>query len=144
MLVSYIAGMDDGTQNKNSPEGKRVLLVDDDNFLLDMYSVKFTGAGFTVRACLSVQAALTTLRGGFQPDAIVFDLTMPEYDGFSFLETLRSEGLAPNAIKIALTNQGSDEEKIKTEALGAHRYIVKASMIPSEVVTAVGAELAKK
>ena len=133
--------------NSEVPEkgGKQsVLLLDDDKFLLDMYSMKFTGAGFIVQACLSVKEALDALRGGFQADAIVFDLVMPEWDGFSLLQALESEHLAPNAIKIALTNQSNDEEKAKAESLGTSRYIVKASMIPSEVVATVVQELSKK
>ncbi len=136
--------MNTETAARENGSKKSVLLMDDDKFLLDMYSMKFTAAGFVVHACLSVKEALETLRSGFQADALVFDLVMPEWDGFSFLQALEAEHLAPNAIKIALTNQGNDEEKAKAESLGVSRYIVKASMIPSEVVEAVGQELTKK
>lgn len=121
-----------------------VMLVDDDKFLVDMYSMKFTQAGYTVHACLSVDAGLDVLRGGFIPDVILFDLVMPKNDGFSLLETVRSEKLAPNAILIALSNQGDDEAKQRALALGASRYIVKASMIPSEVLQSVEEELKQK
>jgi CheY-like chemotaxis protein len=121
-----------------------VLLIDDDKFLADMYSMKFAKENYTIEACLSVKDALTVLRGGFVPDVILFDLTMPEQDGFSFLQTLREEKLAPNAVKIALTNQSEDSEKQKAAELGATRYIVKASMIPSEVVNTVAEELGKR
>ena len=69
---------------------------------------------------------------------------MPEQDGFSLLQTISKEGLAKGAALIALTNQSDDSEKVKAEGLGADRYIVKASMIPSEVVSVVGEEIAKK
>ena len=121
-----------------------ILLLDDDKFLVDMYGMKFANAGFLVHTCLSVSDALQMLRGGFPADAVVFDLVMPEHDGFSFLETLRSEKIAPGAVAIALTNQSSDSEKKRLEELGIDRYIVKASMIPSEVVEAVKEEIAKK
>ncbi len=121
-----------------------VLLVDDDKFLINMYSLKFTSAGFQVQACLSVGDALDMLRGGFVPAAIVFDLVMPERDGFSFLEELTSGHLAPSAVRVALTNQNDDAEKARVEHLGVDRYIIKASMIPSEVVNAVSEEIAKK
>lgn len=119
-----------------------ILLIDDDKFLLDMYGMKFSQGGYTVEACLSANEALGILRGGFQPDVILFDLTMPELDGFSFLKAIADEHLAVEAIKIALTNQ-SEEEKAKALELGASRYIVKASMIPSEVVGTVNEEFAK-
>lgn len=121
-----------------------VLLTDDDKFLLDMYSMKFTQQGYTVEACLSVDDALRVLRDGFVPDAIVFDIAMPERDGFSFLQTLHDEHLALNAVRAALTNQSDDSEKTKAMSLGAELYLIKASMIPSEVVNIVGEALAKK
>ncbi|OGG53492.1 hypothetical protein A2851_04200 [Candidatus Kaiserbacteria bacterium RIFCSPHIGHO2_01_FULL_53_29] len=120
-----------------------ILLVDDDKFLLDMYGMKFSGAGYVVEACSSGNEALRILRGGFKPDVILFDLTMPELDGFTFLKMLSDEHLGQVALKIALTNQSDNVEKNKAAELGATLYIVKASMIPSEVVNTVGVELAK-
>ena len=121
-----------------------VLLVDDDKFLIDMYSIKLTAGNYHVQACLSVADALAALRDGFRADAIVFDILMPEQDGFAFLQALSKEGLAKGAALIALTNQSDDSEKTKVEGLGVDRYIIKANMIPSEVVTVVGEEIAKK
>ena len=117
---------------------KKILLVDDDKFLVDMYSMKFTEEGYAVHTCLSATDALRALRGGLVPDAIVFDLTMPELDGFSLLGTVIQEKLAQGAVKIALTNQSDDYEKKRIMDLGADDYIVKASAIPSEVVDIVG------
>ena len=114
-----------------------VLLVDDDKFLLDMYSMKFTKEGFTVQSCLSVNDAIDALRGGFVADAVLFDITMPERDGYALLLALRDEHLAAGAKKIALTNQATDLEKAKASELGADEFLVKASMIPSEVVAKV-------
>ena len=115
----------------------KVLLIDDDKFLIDLYSLKFSNQGFEVHAAQSVNAAIEALKSGFQPDAVVFDLVMPERTGFSLLEALRDEKLAPGAVRIALTNESDDTERKRAEELGADKYIVKATMIPSEVVTAV-------
>jgi CheY-like chemotaxis protein len=114
-----------------------ILLVDDDKFLLDMYSMKFTQEGNNVQSFRSSKEALSALRGGFKADAVVFDLVMPEQDGFEFIKILKNEKLATNAILVALTNQGEDEERKKTEELGADAYIVKASTIPSGVVSTI-------
>jgi DNA-binding response OmpR family regulator len=119
-----------------------VLLIDDDKFLLDMYTMKFTQEGYAVHGCLSVKDGLDTLRKGFAADAVVFDLIMPEYDGFSLLETIRAEKLVPNAVKIALTNQSDEADQARAKELGADSCCVKASMIPSEVVNMVGKEIA--
>lgn len=130
--------------NTVSPTKGAVLLVDDDKFLVEMYASKFVREGFTVQACISVGDALEHLRHGFAADAIIFDLVMPERDGFSFLEALSSEKLATNAVKIALTNQGEEVEKTRTMSLGADMYIVKASKIPSEVVNIASEEIARR
>lgn len=119
-----------------------ILLVDDDKFLLDMYSMKFVQEGFNVQSSLSARDALDALRGGFDAQAVLFDLTMPECDGYEFLQTMEKENLAPKALKIALTNQSTDEEKKKTLELGADDFLVKATMIPSEVVNKVKQDLA--
>ncbi len=131
------------SETTNTTKGV-VLLVDDDKFLLDMYVMKFTAMGYSVNACLSAKEALVLLRGGFTPDVILFDITMPELDGFSFLRAVSEEHLAPVSIKIALTNQNDDAERMKIADLGAMRYIVKANMIPSEVVNTITEELTKR
>ena len=127
----------------DTPKGT-ILLLDDDKFLSDMYGIKFSAAGFSVHTSLSTEDALKALREGLKPDDSVFDLVMPNHDGFSFLQSLISEHLVQGAVLVALTNQGDDAEKTKAESLGVDRYIVKASMIPSEVVSAVQEEMAKK
>ena len=127
----------------DTPKGS-ILILDDDKFLVEMYGMKFTSNGYKVQTCLSTNEALEALKGGFNPDCIIFDLVMPERDGFSFLQALSESKLAEGAALIALTNQSIDSEKAKAENLGVDRYIVKASMIPSEVVSAVEEEIKKK
>lgn len=131
---------DQVTQSKGQKPS--VMLVDDDKFLLDMYSLKFTQAGFVVYPCFSVEEALQHVRGEAKPDLILFDITMPGEDGFVLLQKLREEKLAPNAKLVALTN--SDSDKQRAEEFGVARYVIKATMIPSEVVTMVKGELGIK
>ncbi|OGG54667.1 hypothetical protein A3C20_01960 [Candidatus Kaiserbacteria bacterium RIFCSPHIGHO2_02_FULL_55_25] len=121
-----------------------ILLVDDDKFLLDMYSMKFVQEGYSVQACLSGHDAIAALKTGFVPDAILFDLTMPECDGFEFLQILTKEGLAKTAIKLALTNQSTDAERQKAIELGADQFLVKATLVPSEVVNTVNTALSAR
>ena len=121
-----------------------IMLVDDDKFLLDMYSVKFSQAGYAVEPCFSTHEALQKLRGGLKPAVILFDVTMPGEDGFALVETITKEKLAPGARLIALTNQGNDADKKHAEEIGIHKYCIKASMIPSEVVAMVKEEIGKK
>ena len=131
---------------EQKPEGAQgvVMILDDDQFLADMYSVKFIQKGYTVEAYQSARDALTALRGGIKPQGILFDIVMPDQDGFEFMRVLKTEKLGEGAACIALTNQSSDQDRAKMMELGADAYIVKASMIPSEVVTATLAEIGKK
>ena len=115
----------------------KILIVDDDKFLLDMYPVKFTQLGFDVNTSLGSMDALTKLREGFKPDIILTDLLMPAMDGFELLEKIKEENLAQDAKIIILSNKGERADIDKGIALGADGYIIKASVIPSEVVEKV-------
>lgn len=116
---------------------KKILIVDDDKFLLNMYSIKFDKNGFDVTIATSGTDAIDILRNGLKPDIIVMDLVMPIMDGFMMFENFKKEKLATDAIYIMLTNQGLLSDINRAKALGAHGYIVKATTIPSEVVEEV-------
>ena len=120
-----------------------VLIVDDDKFLLDMYTLKFKDCGCNVEALSDPVKALDRLRTGEPPGIVLLDIVMPTMSGFEFLETVRKEGLAKNASVIMLSNQGQQEDIDKATKLGAHGYIIKASAIPSEVCDKV-IEFSKK
>ncbi|MDO8573029.1 MAG: response regulator [bacterium] len=116
---------------------KRVLIVDDDKFLLDMYTTKFNENNFDVVAALGSLEALVKIREGINPDIALLDVVMPAMDGFELLETIKREKLAPNAKVIILSNLGQQSDIDKGNALGADGYIVKANATPSEVVEKV-------
>ncbi|MEX0672481.1 MAG: response regulator [Candidatus Paceibacterota bacterium] len=122
---------------------KSLLIVDDDEFLVNMYATKFEKAGHSVETTTSSEQALGKLRDGYSPDIIVLDIIMPNIDGLELLEVIKNEKLAPNSIVIMLTNQGGDEQIDTAKKLGAVGYIVKATSIPSEVVEKVMAISAK-
>ncbi|NQV88615.1 MAG: response regulator [Parcubacteria group bacterium] len=115
----------------------KILIVDDDKFLLTMYVMKFKKHGFDAVSSVGSNDALEKLRGGFSPDILVLDIIMPGVDGLELLSIIRKEKLAPDAVVIMLTNQGGSEEIEKAKSLGANSYIVKATSIPSEVVEEV-------
>ena len=121
----------------------KVFIVDDDKFLLDMYSVKFKEQGLDVEVSETGLDALSKLRNGLKPDVLLLDIVMPGVDGFGILETIRKEKLGGNPALIVLSNQGQEEDIIRAKKLGADDYIVKASAVPSEVLEQVIA-VAKK
>ena len=124
-------------------QNKKIFIVDDDSFLLDMYALKFSQAGYEVTTALGALPALEKLRGGFVPDVILLDIVMPVVDGFEFLEKMRTEALAPAAIHIVLANRGQEADIARAKELGAAGFIVKASTTPAEVITQVADIISK-
>lgn len=116
---------------------KKILIVDDDQFLLNMYSIKFKKFGFDVDTAAGGQEVLNKLRDGAAPDVLLLDLVMPSMDGLELLEHIRQEKFVPNATVIVLSNQNQPADIERAKNLGIASYIVKASSIPSEVVAEV-------
>ena len=114
----------------------RVYLTDDDRFLLDLYALKFKNAGHEVHAFSGGEELLAQLRKDtVAPDALLVDVIMPGMSGFDTLAAIRKEKLAATSKLIILSNQGQDSDIEKAKSLGADGYIIKASAIPSEVLT---------
>ena len=122
---------------------KQILLVDDDEFLLDMYAVKFRELGFDVHTSAQGEEALEKLRSGLQPDAIVFDMVMPGMDGEKLLTALHEEKSVRGAKLVALSNQADPEIMEKAKEIGVDAYILKANTVPSQVVSDVAKILEK-
>jgi len=116
---------------------KKILLVDDDSFLLDMYAMKFSKSGYEVQTADSTEAGLKVIRDGYIPDIMLVDIVMPGADGLEMVSTVRAEKLAPAAVIIMLTNQGSSDDVARSRKLNVDGYIVKATTIPSEVLSEV-------
>ena len=124
-------------------EKRKILIIDDDGFLLDMYALKFSQNNFDVYTADSGVGALEKLRGGLQPDIILTDIVMPEMDGFEMLEKINSEKLAIDSIKVILSNKGQQSDIERGNSLGVDGYIIKANSTPVEVINEVKEILAK-
>ena len=79
------------------PNNKKIFIIDDDSFLIDMYSLKFTQAGFLVESFLDPSIALEKLRAGGKPDVLLVDIVMPVMTSFELLEKINPENLAGSA-----------------------------------------------
>lgn len=118
-------------------KSRKILFVDDDKFLLDMYALKFSKNNFEVNAAQGPEEALKVVRGGFDPDIMLIDVVMPGMDGIELLGTLRKEGLLKKTVVIMLTNQGLPDDIARAKKLNVDGYIIKATTIPSEVFSEV-------
>ncbi|MFZ1019513.1 MAG: response regulator [Minisyncoccia bacterium] len=116
---------------------KKILIVDDDSFLLDMYALKFSQNNFEVYTAASGAQALEKLKGGLLPDVMLMDIIMPEMDGFEMLAQINRENLCPNCLKIVLSNKSEQKDIDEGNSLGVVGYIVKANSTPTEVIDSV-------
>jgi len=124
-------------------EPRKILIVDDDSFLLDMYAMKFNKSNFSVSTALSAEIALDQLRGGLSPDIILLDIMMPVMDGFEMLKKMREDNLSSNSLVIFLSNRGQPADVTQAEALGSAGYIIKATSTPGEVIERVSEIISK-
>jgi len=122
----------------------KILFIDDDAFIQEMYSVKFKQADFDARFASDVASAIKLLEEGFKPDVAVFDLIMPGESGFDFMKQVKQKNLLTEASLIVLSNQGEKEDFQRAKELGADEYIIKANHIPSEVVSIIRSIIEKK
>lgn len=115
----------------------KILIVDDDSFISDMYTHKFQNAGHDVTVVTGAEEALVAFENEKGFNVLLLDLVMPGTNGFELLERANERGLIGETTVIVLTNQSREEDIKKAESLGAKGYIVKASSVPSEVVVSV-------
>ena len=124
----------------------KILIVDDDVFLLDMYSLKFKEAGFQVEIAQNGEEAIKKIKEGgaasSPPRVILLDVVMPKMDGLETLRQIKKDKIAENTKIVILTNLGQKEDIEKSLRLGADDYIVKAHFTPTEVLNKVKALLA--
>ena len=112
---------------------KNILLVEDDPFLIDIYTTKLKEAGFGVEVAKDGQAALKILSQK-EPDLLLLDIVLPYIDGWEILREIRGEDRLKNLPVIILSNLGQKQEVKKGLELGATKYFIKAHYTPSEIV----------
>lgn len=126
-----------------SDEKKKIILVEDDKFLSEMYVVKLTESGFEVDVAADGEEGLNKIKEQ-KPDLVLLDIVLPKMDGFEVLRNIKNEPSLKNVSVIALTNLGQKEEVEKGLKLGADDYIIKAHFTPTEVVAKAKKVLEKK
>ena len=122
---------------KEKSSDVKVMIVDDDHFILNMYKIKFEKCGFDLKLATNGQEALDIARSGYVPDVLFIDVIMPVMGGIQFLETIRAEKLFEHVPIVVLTNQSQAHDIDIARKLGVHSYIVKATTVPSEIVDEV-------
>jgi DNA-binding response OmpR family regulator len=111
----------------------RVLIVEDDDFLLQMYAAKLELENFGVLTASNGVQALKVVQKDL-PELILLDLNLPEMDGFEVLRRLKADDKTKSIPVLVLTNFAQKEHIDRCLDLGATDYLIKAHFVPSEVV----------
>lgn len=114
---------------------KKILLVEDDADLSEMYKMRFTASGFEVKTAADGQKGIEEMKK-FNPDLVLLDIVMPKKDGFDLLEEVQN---MPNeeAIKkipiVILSNLASPIDIMEGKRLGAKDWWIKAFNTPTQI-----------
>ncbi len=113
-----------------------IMIVEDDNFLAEIYQKKFELEGFKVSVASNGEKALVDIKKKM-PDLVLLDVLLPKLDGFSVLEKLKADAAVKDIPVILLTNLGQQDDVQRGLDRGAADYLIKTHFKPSEVVDKV-------
>lgn len=116
---------------------KRILIVDDDLYIRELYEEVLKDAGFEVVGATDGKDGLVKIiEGGF--DLILLDIMMPELDGLQVLHALKqTPAKKPNGKIILLTNLSHDPTIQEGLNSGASTYLIKADITPDQLIAKV-------
>lgn len=115
---------------------KKILLVEDDEMLSQVYRSRFEIEGFEVKEVYNGEDALSAAIS-FKPDIILLDAMMPRISGFDVLDILRNTPETSNITIIMLTALSQPRDKERAELLGVDDYLVKSQVVIGDVVERV-------
>jgi len=120
-----------------------IILVEDDNIIRDMYLLKFTNAGYQVRAFSGGQDALSWLCKNTADLALV-DILLPQINGIVLLKSIRKDPRHSSMRIIILTNLTESDINLHStirESLAVDGYFVKSQITPAQLESKVSAVL---
>lgn len=114
---------------------EKILLVEDDLFISEIYDRKLTESGFKVKLVSNGEEAIPAFYD-FEPDLVILDIMLPKKSGWEVLKELTKlkDEIKKETKVIMLTNLGEKEKIQEALKMGADDYLVKASLTPSELV----------
>lgn len=120
----------------------KVMVVEDDDNLRQIYGIRLTAEGYTVVSASNGEEALA-MAVQEKPDLILSDVMMPKISGFDMLDVLRSTPETAHTKVILMTALSGDEQRDRGSQLGADRYLVKSQVGIEDVVNVVKEVLAE-
>lgn len=124
-------------------QAKRILIVEDDQFLREFYQELLEGEGYVVEMAADGEIALQKIISN-DYDLILLDIMLPKKDGIQILHDLKISPPKNTALKIViLTNLGQDAVIKECFNLGAEGYLIKSALNPDQVLTEIKSYLQK-
>ncbi len=121
----------------------KVLIIEDDSYISDMYKIKFESENFETIVAEDGISGIKEIEKQ-KPDIVLLDIVMPKVDGFSVLKMIKKNEDSKDIPVVLLTNLGQKDNVERGFELGATSYIIKAHFTPSEVVKKVKEILEKE
>ncbi len=115
---------------------KKVLIIEDDIFLVRLYKLKLKKEGFEASYLANTDNLITTAVREF-PDLIVLDLVLLQNDGFKVLKSLKNNPSTSSIPVIVLTSQDKPSYAARALKFGAAKYLVKSKVSFKEVIDQV-------
>jgi DNA-binding response OmpR family regulator len=121
------------TKTSSTGPSRRILLVEDDDALANVYITRLRAEGFDVKRVTNGEDALVTVLA-YRPDLVVLDVMMPKLNGFEVLDIIRNTPEVGNVKVIMLTALSQDADKKRAEELGVDDYLVKSQVVIADVI----------
>ncbi len=116
---------------------KKILIVEDDQFLRDFYQELLQAEGYLVDIAADGEEALIKLQNN-EYNLVLLDIMLPKKDGLQVLKDLKTHpAKSPNATIVVLSNLGQDVVIKDCFAQGAQGYIIKSALDPSQVLSEI-------
>lgn len=117
-------------------DGKKILVVEDDKFLRELFVRKLYNDGFEVKNATNSEDTFSIL-SEWRPEMIVLDLILPGEDGFTILEKVKGDEQLADIPVVVLSNLGQNEDIERAKSLGALDFMVKANHTLDEIIEKV-------
>ena len=118
---------------EDQQHAKKILLVEDDDALANVYIMRLQAEGFVVTRVANGEDALAAAKE-HKPDIVLLDAMMPKVSGFDVLDILRNTPETANLKIIMLTALSQESDKQRAQGLGVDDYLVKSQVVISDVV----------
>lgn len=121
---------------ESNDKGVRVLIVEDDQFLLETLARRFKENGFKTDYLSEGNGVIEKVIN-FKPDIVLLDILLPGKSGFDICKEIKNNPETKNIPVVFLSNLGSREDIEKGKQLGAASFLVKATVLTEEIVKEV-------